>query len=286
MIALTKRNLKVFFRDKASVFFSLLGVLIIISLYVLFLGDMVVQGLGDIKNARFLMDSWIMAGMLAATSVTTTMGAFGIMVEDRSKKTLKDFSSSPLRRSSLAAGYIASSFTIGVIMSVVAFVFAEVYIVAYGGSLLPFTAIVKIFACILLSVLASSAMVFFIVSFFKSQNAFATASTIIGTLIGFLTGIYIPVGTLPEAVQFVVKVFPISHAGSLFRQIMMEVPMSDAFSGAPAEAVDAFNKEFGVVFSFGSHTTTWIDSLVVLVVTVTVFYGLAIWNLSRKRKSL
>jgi len=284
MISIARRNLKIFFRDRTAVFFSLLGVIIIIGLYVLFLGDMMLKGLSDIENARFLMDSWIMAGMLAATSITTTMGAFGVMVDDRSNKALKDFSSSPLRRSSLTGGYILSSFAIGVVMSVVAFIFAEIYIIAYGGKILPFIAIIKVFGCILLSVLASSAMVYFIVSFFKSQSAFATASTVIGTLIGFLTGIYIPVGSLPGAVQMIVKVFPVSHAGSLFRQIMMESPIKESFGGAQADVVLDFKNSFGVVFSFGNHTVTWIENIIVLVATVVIFYGLSILNLSRKSK--
>ena len=92
MIQITLRNLKLFFRDKMTVFFSLLGVLIIIGLYVLFLGDTITSGMQDIPNARFLMDSWIMAGVLAVTSITTTMGAFGIMVDDRHNNLIKDFS--------------------------------------------------------------------------------------------------------------------------------------------------------------------------------------------------
>ena len=39
MIAFTRRNLLVFFRDRTAVFFSLLSSLIIVGLYVLFLGD-------------------------------------------------------------------------------------------------------------------------------------------------------------------------------------------------------------------------------------------------------
>ena len=75
MNALLLRNLRVYFRDKASVFFSLLSVLIIILLYALFLGDAwssgsVFQGRAGVKN---MMDSWIMAGLLAVVSVTSTM---------------------------------------------------------------------------------------------------------------------------------------------------------------------------------------------------------------------
>jgi len=38
MIGFAKRNLLIFFRDKAAVFFSLLAVFLIIGLYALFLG--------------------------------------------------------------------------------------------------------------------------------------------------------------------------------------------------------------------------------------------------------
>ena len=36
MLNFTQRNLKVFFRQKSAVFFSLLGVILVIGLYVLF----------------------------------------------------------------------------------------------------------------------------------------------------------------------------------------------------------------------------------------------------------
>lgn len=89
MLTFTQRNLKLFFRDKSAVFFSLLAVFIIIGLYALFLGDVWTDSLSDWANARQLMDSWIMAGLLAVTSITTTMGAFGVMVDDRSKKSTR-----------------------------------------------------------------------------------------------------------------------------------------------------------------------------------------------------
>ena len=57
MIAFAKRNLKLFFRDKSSVFFSLLSVLIVLGLYVLFLGDQLVSSMKDVTGANRLMDS-------------------------------------------------------------------------------------------------------------------------------------------------------------------------------------------------------------------------------------
>ena len=287
MIQLTKRNLKVFFRDKASVFFSLLAVFIIIGLYVLFLGDLIQTQMEDLgEYARFLSDSWIMAGLLSVTAITTTMGAFGIMVEDRSKKILMDFQASPLKRSSMTGGYILSSYIIGVAMCAITLVLAEIYIVAYGGELLSFTALLQVLGVLLLSVLASSAIVFFIVSFFKSANAFATASTILGTMIGFLTGIYIPVGSLPGAVQTIIKIFPISHSGVLLRQIMCEAPLAGGFAGAPQEAQEAYRLMMGIDFQFGDQIISPLGSILILAGTAAVFFLLAMWNLSRKRTKI
>lgn len=286
IINLVKRNLKLFFRDRTSVFFSLLAVFIIIGLYVLFLGNMMTRNFGDLlgSNARFAIDSWVMAGILSVTSLTATMGAFHIMVEDTTKKILKDFLSAPLKRTQLAVGYIISSFIVGVVMSIAALVIAEIYILAGGGNLLGLMSLLKLLGVMLLSVFAGSAMVFFIVSFFKSSSAFSSASTIIGTLIGFLTGIYIPIGSLPSAVQTAIKIFPISHAAALFRQIMMEVPMSEAFTNAPTQAITGFKQMMGIVFFFGEKELSPLTSILVLIVTGVVFLALTVVNISIKKK--
>lgn len=284
MLEFTKRNLSVFFKDKASVFFSLLSVFIIIGLYALFLGDVMTASV-DVPGARFLMDSWIMSGLLAVTSFTTTMGVFGFIVDDRAKKINKDFTVSPIKNRSIIGGYILSAMVVGVLLSVLALVFAEAYIMAYGGSMLSFIQAVKVFLLILLSTVANSSIVLFIVSFLKSNNAFATASTIIGTLIGFITGIYMPVGSFPEIVQWVIRLFPVSHAAVLFRQVMMETPISESFSGAPQAALTEFKNQLGITFEFGDTVLHPIVSIGVLVLTAVVFYLLALWSLSRKSKN-
>ena len=153
MKALIERNLKVFFRDKASVFFSLLAVLIIFLLYMLFLGDVWQQNLPKVAGTRAMMDSWIMAGVLAVTSLTTVMGAFGTMVDDRQNKIVKDFSASPVSRGKIVAGYEIASFLVGSIMSLLGFVFAEVYIVMRGGAMLAVGPALESIGLILLSAL-------------------------------------------------------------------------------------------------------------------------------------
>jgi len=270
MMVFTKRNLLVFFRDKAAVFFSLLASLIIVVLYLLFLGDVWSNSFPGIENARSIMDSWIMAGLIAVTPFTAAMGAFGTMITDRTSKIYKDFYCSPVSRFGITSGYIVSSFIIGVILSLFTLVLAQGYILIQGGELISFLVFVKILGIILLSTFMSTSFAFFIVSFFNSQNGFATASTISGTLIGFLTGIYLPIGMLPNAVHL--------------RQIMMGKMMDKAFEQIPVEAADEIKQMLGVVFKFNEYTMTPSVHLLILIVTGILFFGLALLSMSRKKK--
>lgn len=280
-----KRNMKLFFRSRSTVFFSLLSIFIIIALYALFLGDVWLSNdLNDIQNPKVLMNSWLIAGLLAVTSVTTTMGAFGVMIDDKANKIDRDFYVSPIKRRAITGGYIGSAFFIGIMMSFITVIVAEIYFVYSGGSWLGLHACIKVFVLILLSTMTNTSMVCFIVSFFKSHSAFGTASTIIGTLIGFLTGMYIPIGALPNAVQTVIKLFPTFHAAALFRQVLMEAPMRTSFQGIPIQFLDAFKVYMGVTLHFGEFEVTPYISISVFAGTTILFFCLSLFTTNRKSR--
>jgi len=276
---MVKRNLKCYFRDKASVFFSMFGVIIIIGLYLLFLGSMIEGSVSSFAgdNARFFIDSWIMGGVVAASTMTTTLGAYGIMVTDQSTKVIRDFKSSPMKRWQLVLSYIISAMIIGSIMSLFTLVLAEAYI-CIKGSILSFDTLVKVLLVMLLSVTSSSALVFFMIVFIKSSNAFAAVSTIIGTFIGFMTGIYIPIGQLPSAVQTVIKIFPISHSAVLLRQLMMN-------EAIPINLVpEEFRLFLGInLEANGVVIANWVH-IMVLVGTAVVFYLASLIIVTRRKE--
>jgi len=284
MINFAVRNLKLYFRDRSSVFFSLLAVFIIIGLYAVFLGDVWLDSASGLENARFLMNSWLVAGLMAIASVTTTMGAFSVMVDDQAKKIYKDFYSAPVTRGRITGGYLISAFLIGIIMSVIMLAVTQAYILMTGGALLGLSALVKVLGLIVLSAFANTALICFIVSFFRTQSAFGTASSLIGTVIGFLTGIYLPVGSLPQSVQLIIKIFPVSHAAALFRQVIMQAPMDAAFANIPVEYLNGFKESMGVVYNIGGHTIAPVASIAILIASSAVFYLLALLNMSRKRR--
>ena len=211
------------------------------------LGDMMIQPLKQDfpDTARELSDTWIMAGTLGIVSLTTSLSVLGIIIEDKSRSILNDFYIAPISQMKVTGAYLISTICITFLVSVVTLIIGELYIVAYGGSFLTLSALLKVLACMVLSILACTAMLFFFMSFFKVQHPSAM-SFIIGTLSGFLMGIYVPVGALPKQLQTVISLFPPSHCAALFRNIMMDDVLTKTFQSIPPEHLTAFKSSLAL----------------------------------------
>lgn len=284
MISFVSRNLKVFFRDKTAVFFSLLAVLIVLGLYIFFLGDVWIDSFPNIKGVKNLMNCWIIAELIGVTSVTANMGAFGTMIEDKSKNKIKDFYVLPIKKSKIVGGYIISSFIVGSMMSVVTLIISQIYLVYSGVDVLNFKELTEVFLIILMTSLSNSAMILFIVSLFSSEKAFSTASTIVGTLIGFITGIYLPISMLPDSVQIIVKLFPTSHGISILRQIFMKKQMDISFADVPTNYINEFKESMGVVYYINDKLVSNTASVFILIASTIIFFFLAVLILYKKKK--
>ena len=285
--SLIKRNMKVYFRDKVSVFFSFLSILIIVMLYALFLGNIQVnavkQSAGDVEGIRYLVDTWIMAGILAISTVTISLGALGTMVEDQHKKILRDFIVAPVNKSRIVASYIVSTWIITAIVGIFTFVIAEAYIFLSGGELVTLLQLFEILGILMICIFSSSCIMFFITSFIKTTNAFATFSTIVGTMIGFLAGIYVPLGILPNAVQTIIKFVPVSHGAVLFRQVMMEKPLELVFGMAPEAAKAGYMEFNGIIFKAGNNEISVLTMLLILAGSGLIFFILSVIRASKMK---
>lgn len=288
-LKLAGRNIKVFMRDRTSVFFSFLSVLIIIMLYVLFLGDTMVRSLReyvpDPAVARFFADSWIMAGVLVANAVTTTLGALEVLVSDEDRGIGRDFLVAPVKRWQLVAGYILSAWVVGIMIGAFIFAISQAYIVMRGGELISVFNALKVLGLIVVNVLAFSSFNFLVVSFFKTTASFSTFSTLVGTMIGFVTGVYVPIGVLPDFLQKLILLIPPTHAASTMRQLYMAKSMDLAFNGAPAEVVAEFSRIYGITLNLGGKTIGIPAMVLYVVATGTLFFGLSVLRLIRKKSA-
>src|SRR5690625_1219781 len=127
MITLINRHIKLFFKDKASVFFSLLSVFIIIALYLLFLSENIIANLPEFTDQSEFIFLWMFAGIIAVTTATATLGAFGKFIEDKVSMKSEDFLITKIKPRKLAYSYSIYSVIIGLIFEVILFTFGYSY---------------------------------------------------------------------------------------------------------------------------------------------------------------
>ena len=277
---LIKRNVLLFFRDRTNVFFSLLSVFIMLGLYVLFLSNIMEEGLYlalgfDAPEIPVVMSSITFAGIVAVVSITSSLGALEVLVEDR-KGASKDFLTSPVSSGRLTRSYMLASAVVGLIMTILALILSVIYIYIRGGSLPDLGDWLHLMVTLILSVLAANAFVFFVTSLLKSSGAYATFSTLLGTLIGFLMGVYMPIAVMPTAVQWLIRLFPMTHAAAMFRQILADDALAELFAYAPAEALEGFREAYGLVLVYGDFTAGFWASALALVGSAVLFYLLSL----------
>ena len=290
MLMLIKRNLKLYFRDKSNIALTLIGVFVVLALYLLFLGDMMEQGLYNLymitdtaegANVRVIVAALFMSGATAITTVSTSVGAMGRMVEDK-QIILKDMTVSPVSQNKITLSYIISSAIISMIMTILFFIIAYIYLSIRGMGFIGFSGIGMILLTMILTVLCANAMVYFVVMFIKSMAALSALSAIVGSAIGFIMGAFIFIGMMPRFVQWIIQLFPLSHSVSMFRYILADNALA-YFLQYDIEMLSQMRYEYGVIFNFGSFSSNFWMSAGVLVVATIIFYGLSL--LMQKKKS-
>lgn len=289
VLAITGRNLRLFFRDPLGVFFSLLGALIIFLLYALFLGNLQVlsitqsaPGLTE-DDVRGFVDAWMFAGIVAITTMTTPLGAMNAFVEDAASGRFRDFLVSPIRRGQLTLGYLLSAFAIGVILTAVVLLVAVLYLGIFDGMWLEVGQVLGAFGIAVLSVAAFAALWSFVVSFVRTTGAFSALSTIIGTVAGFVGGAYLAMGLIPETVRDVLSALPFAQTAMLLRQEFAADALDALLAGAP-EQVTGISEFYGITLSVGDWAVPgWFVIAVLAAMTVVFAVAAAVRIRSRIR---
>jgi len=281
VLQLTLRNIRLFLRNKSEVFFSFLSVFIILGLYVLFLGDVQIQNLksmvgGNFPEIEILVYSWMMSGLVAVSSVTLSLGALGRMVQDRERKVFNDFMVAPIHRWQLIMAYLLSTLIISFVISFVLFIASQGILVAKGAEWMPFGDSLQVLGIIILLTMSSGLLLLFAISFVHTETVFSLVSTIVGTLIGFVTGAYMPMGVMPRIVQDVCNLIPVSQGASLLRHIYMNPIIERLFAGATVETVTNYRILQGIDLTLNKVTLTDQMMLLYLIGSIGVFLVLSI----------
>jgi multidrug/hemolysin transport system permease protein len=226
LTSLIKRNVKVFLRDKAAVFFSFLSVIILLSLYFLFIGAQYTSGnqFRDIdENLKtFLRVGVIMGGVLVINTVSLSFGVMGTIISDIETRRLEGFMVTPIERYKVIFAYIISSTLVTMVLSLLMWFLTILYLGLASGYWYSFQTIILASLLISFYTFISSGLMLFLVTLIKSQNAFGALAGVLGTVIGFMSGIYIPLSALDEGIAKIASILPFTHMTILLKQLLLK----------------------------------------------------------------
>jgi multidrug/hemolysin transport system permease protein len=274
VLAIVGRNLRLFFRDRLNVFFSLLGAIILFALYTLFLGNLQTDDLvaslpgATADEVQAFVDSWMFAGIVLITTVTTGLGGLAVLVEDDQSGRFKDFLVAPLRRGQLVLGYLLSAATVAILLSTLVLAVSILYLGLLRGTWLSPAATLRSLGIVVLSCIAFTSLSALIVSFVRTTGAFSGLSTIVGTVLGFVAAAYIPVGVFPDTVASVASALPFAQAGMLLRRQFSDETLAAMTADAPG-AEDALRAVYGLDLQVGDWAVpAWFVIAVLIAITV------------------
>jgi len=260
--SLVRRDIKIFYRTKGNIIFASLSVMILLTLHFIIFRSMYTDSWESIfsmipglkvsrENILWLVDNMMFSAILPVGAVTISITALGLMVADREQNVINDFLVSPIKRNDLLSSYLVSSFLVGfaLLLGFIAF-FAVYFRIVYGVTFslpqLGYSLLVTIGALVF-----ANTFILLIMTFLKTQQSLGAFGTILGTLLGFVSGAYIPVGMFGDTVSTIFSSLPFLQLTVLVRQAFLSelesvTPLThDMLSGEIA-------RSFGLELWFGN----------------------------------
>lgn len=243
---LTKRNVRLFFKDKGMFFTSLITPAILLVLYATFLGGIYRDSfLSALPEGFALSDSLIdglvggelVSSILAVSCVTVAFCSNFLMVQDKVSGAIRDFTISPIRPTLLPLAYYFANLISTLFICYGASALCFAYLAAVGWYMSAGDVLLFLLDVTLL-VLFGNALSSVINFFLSSQGQISAVGTVVSSGYGFLCGAYMPISSFGEGLQKVISCLPGTYGTSLIRNHAMRSALETMQgAGVPAEMV-------------------------------------------------
>lgn len=287
------RFIKLYYSDKMAVFYSLLGAIVVIVLYFLFLAkNQVTQiitqtnGLVEHQKVSYLVHSMILAGLLSVTSLTSVLGAYGTMVGDWETHIMMDFRSSPLNLWEYPLASALSSWFVGVLISGISFLFYGIGITISTGYSFSLNQLLLTTLLILFSSLFSALFMGAICSIIRTMRTYSGISLLVGTFIGFANGLYVPLTTLSETVRNILTILPFVHTASLYREVLCQEAVKLVFKNTPPNIQSNYMAQIGLSLKIGEFQINHFLSLIYLIAISLLSFFIMLISWTKKAKQI
>lgn len=222
---LIRRHCKLFFKDKGMFLTSLITPVILLVLYVTFLGNVYRDSFTSALPAGFSIPEELIGGtvggqllssLLAVSCVTVSFCCNMIMVSDKVTGARRDLTVSPVKKSTLALSYYLSSFFSSVLVCLLALGAGCIYLARVGWYLTAGDVLCMVLDIFLL-VLFGTALSSILSVFMHSQGQISAAGTVVSAGYGFICGAYMPISQFGAGLQKVLSFLPGTYGTGLLR---------------------------------------------------------------------
>ncbi|MBO5982657.1 MAG: ABC transporter permease [Clostridia bacterium] len=229
MFMLTKRNIKLFFKDKGTFFSSLISPAILLVLYMVFLAN-VYEGSFERNLPEFIklsdkvvegfVAAQLVSSLIAVTCVTVAFSTNFLMVQDKALRNIYDINVSPVKPHIVSFSYYLASFISTLIVCCVTACLGLIYLAIVGWYMTALD-VVLLFVDIIILVFFGTALSSVVHFFLSKMSQIGVVGTLVGVCYGFLCGAYMPMSEFGEGLRNVLGLFPGTYGTSLVRNHTM-----------------------------------------------------------------
>lgn len=264
----------VYFKDRQSVFFSLLTSIIVLVLYILFLKKTYVDSMNGILNSyeglslliseadiNSFANLVMLTGILGSAMITVPYNCLTLLVSDKENKIDYDIISTPVKRGQIILSYFVSAAVSSVIMTGIILTAGLIIAKMQSTLFLGTSGVLAAYGIVALGSISATALFMLFIQFFKSASACGAFFGILSAASGFIIGAYIPISQFSDGVQTICNIFPASQITILFRNVLLNgvlEHMNSSLGGMDGGMfaaslknvftfkASAFGKEFGI----------------------------------------
>ncbi len=261
-LTMTKRNIKMFFKDKAMFFTSLITPIILLVLYTTFLGKVYRDSFMSNMPEGFNIPESIVNGtvsgqlfssLLAVSCVTVAFCANMLMVTDKVTGARKDFCITPVKRSTLAMSYYVGTLITTLIVSIVGTIACFIYI-AISGWYMSVADVFLILLDIIMLTVFGTALSSIINIFLSSQGQISAVGTVVSSGYGFICGAYMPISQFGAVLQNILAFLPGTYGTSLLKNHALRgVYREMSTQGFPPEVIEGIKDSIDCNVYFFNH---------------------------------
>jgi len=206
--ALWVRNVKLFIRNRTQ-----LLLIFIMPFFYLYL-------ISTIFESAFISnpENYVLAGIVIIVVFQTSLNIATSTIEDIVSGYMKEVLVSPVKRIQIALGQILSSTTIAAFQGMIILFIGYFLGLRYNYLTTPFLVI----AFMVFVGLVFSAFGLFLATVVKNSQTFQIVSMAVTTPITFLCGVYVPLSLLPNGLQYLALLNPMTYAAAFFRTLTLE----------------------------------------------------------------